>query len=183
MTSAEAMLQKFVSQNAGLNETVGKAGFGDVFWCESLVTTKGRLFSPISRPKGVRKGAPKACFNNAFKVVLNDVPLDSRKGSNGYRYCEGFCLISMGRTKVIDIHHGWVADKMGNAIEVTLPEPALAYFGIPFTSRQFTALRKFVGGSKPQYRTDGFLHLLMPKAWRDRLVNPKVVTVADRRRQ
>jgi len=183
MTSPEAMLEKIVRQKAGLNETVEKAGFGDVFWRESLVTAKGRSFLPISRPKEARKGAPKACFNNAFKVVLNDIPLDSWKGSKGYRYCEGFCLTSLDGTKVIDIHHGWVVDKKGYAIEVTLPEPALAYFGISFTSRQFKALCKFVSGSRPKYLPDGFLHLLMPKAWRNRLVNPKAIKVGDRRRQ
>jgi len=80
----------------------------------------GWLYRPVKLPKGIRAGRENECFNNAFLLALEDDSLT---------YCEGFVLSSNGQ---IPIHHAWVINGAGRAIDNTLVVTAPAYFGVPF---------------------------------------------------
>ena len=78
-----------------------------------------RDFNPVPRPKGMRKRADKACFLNALRVVLRD--------DTTYSYAEGLAWTKLGA-----VHHAWVVDSDGNAIDPTWKEPASGYYGVVF---------------------------------------------------
>ena len=106
-------VQVLTSLKTGQTRPAPKPTFIDV------VLQHGRMYDLRPRPKGLRRGAPKACFHNAFRAVIRD--RDSR-----FRYAEGFALFSDSN---LPIHHGWLVDDAG-AYEVTLATPADAYFGV-----------------------------------------------------
>lgn len=78
-----------------------------------------REFTPIRRPKGMRKRADKAWYRNALRIVLDD------RYCEDYVYAEGlaWCAISGA------VHHAWVVDADGHAIDPTWPEPSIRYWG------------------------------------------------------
>jgi hypothetical protein len=82
----------------------------------------GWRYRPSRLPKHIKRGEKNECFNNAFELALNDHSLT---------YCEGFVL---NRTGKLPIHHAWVTDGTGRAIDNTLVESASAYFGVPFNT-------------------------------------------------
>ena len=86
----------------------------------ALVLKLGRSFTPQRRPKGIRRGRKKRCYENAFEVMVEHETLT---------YCEGFVLTEGLR---IPVEHAWCIDEEGNVVDNTLPDPGTAYFGIPF---------------------------------------------------
>lgn len=90
---------------------------------------KWRDFTPIPRPKGMRKRADKACYLNALRVVLKYHP--------AYTYAEG---LAWGAELGIPIHHAWVVDGRGNAIDPTWREPGSRYHGVTFDLAELTNL-------------------------------------------
>jgi len=56
---------------------------------------------------------------------------ERRTSDHSLTYCEGFVL---NRTGKLPIHHAWVTDGTGRAIDNTLVESASAYFGVPFNT-------------------------------------------------
>lgn len=77
--------------------------------------------NPVPRPKGMRKRADKACYLNALRVVLQHHPL--------YTYAEGLAWTASLDTPV---HHAWVVDAEGNAIDPTWKQPGRRYYGTTF---------------------------------------------------
>jgi hypothetical protein len=76
-------------------------------------------FTPIARPKGMRKLSDKACYRNALKVALD----------GDYAYAEGLAWASEAWGP---IHHAWVVDADGHAIDPTWREPGIRYYGVAF---------------------------------------------------
>ncbi len=91
--------------------------------CFSIVVRYGRDFIPAPKPKNIRWGNPKACFDNAFELMNDDLI-----------YCEGYAIPNIGNV-VHEMDHAWCVDAEGNVIDNTWRTPGLAYFGIPFTPR------------------------------------------------
>jgi hypothetical protein len=70
-------------------------------------------------PKGMRKGEPKACFENA---ALRSKP------DGTYVYCEGF---AMSERIAFPFLHAWLVNKAGQIIDPTLRSPnGYQYLGI-----------------------------------------------------
>lgn len=87
---------------------------------ERFVLKHGRDMSPYAdHPYEI--GTPKECFTNAGQMALWEGDLT---------YVEGFAL----RPRLgILIHHAWLMDQEGLAIDVTWTDTAeCLYFGIPF---------------------------------------------------
>ena len=80
----------------------------------------GWWYEPSLLPKGVKGASPGECFKNAFDLALDDESLI---------YCEGVVL---GTEASLPVHHAWVTDGSGQAIDNTLEAPAGAYAGVPF---------------------------------------------------
>ncbi len=87
----------------------------------STVEHDGSWWTPLPRPPRLRKRRDRACFVNCatHPLVL----------SGEYLYCEGFA-----RSGDVDIwvHHAWLGDARGNAVDVTWQEPGVEYFGRSF---------------------------------------------------
>jgi hypothetical protein len=87
---------------------------------EDFLEQHGQFWKVKSRPKQVPLGTIKMCFNNAFHQIVND---------DRYYYAEGY---AMG---IIPVNHAWIVDREDNkAIELTWPEPGVAYHGVIFDS-------------------------------------------------
>ena len=82
----------------------------------------GSWYEPSPLPKGVKKAPPGKCFVNAFDLILADDSLV---------YCEGVVLAPSGS---VPIHHAWVTNGMGRAIDNTAEASVGAYAGVPFTT-------------------------------------------------
>ena len=80
----------------------------------------GWWYEPSLLPKGVEGASPGECFKNAFDLALDDDSLV---------YCEGVVLDAEAS---LPVHHAWVTDGTGQAIDNTLEAPAGAYAGVPF---------------------------------------------------
>ncbi len=103
----------------------------------------------------MRRGRTGYCFANAQRRACPD-------GEQRYLYVEGFAL----GAAPTPIHHAWISDGAG-AIEVTWPEPALAYMGIQFGCREWATLylqfgqdRRHLGAPDP--RREGWLRGRVP---------------------
>lgn len=71
-------------------------------------------------PKGIQPGVKRHCFFNAFTLALDNPELT---------YMEGFAHY------ILPIHHAWVVDPEGRAIDNTWEDGhGAAYYGIPFTN-------------------------------------------------
>ena len=86
----------------------------------ALVLELGRSFTPQRRPKGIKRGRQKQCYENAYALLAQHPTLT---------YCEGFVLAEGVR---IPVEHAWCIDEEGNVVDNTLRDPSIAYFGIPF---------------------------------------------------
>ena len=97
-----------------LQHLTGKSFHGPSFY--DLILTHGRGFKPHKRPRGVPRGTVKECFKNALQLAQSNPK---------YTYVEGFGL------RFIPIHHAWVVDQDGNAIDNTWEISGEEYFGVP----------------------------------------------------
>ena len=89
-------------------------GVSPALW--SALTTRGKEYKGIARPKGYRKWRDGDCFRNASMIATRS-PNDT--------YVEGVaydlhCLF----------HHAWVTTDDEHAIDITWPEPGVFYWGI-----------------------------------------------------
>lgn len=89
---------------------------------EVQILKNGRRFNPQALPKGYRRGTPKQCYANAYRLVDSDPDLT---------YVEGLALPDFVD---IPIAHAWAVDKNGNVIDNTWKTPGVSYIGIPFTT-------------------------------------------------
>ena len=71
-------------------------------------------------------GKPNQCFLNACEMAASN---------HDYVYVEGYAIIQGG----VRTAHAWLTDGQGNAIDITWPEPGVAYAGVPF-ARDFVVL-------------------------------------------
>jgi hypothetical protein len=92
----------------------------------------GRYWEPAPRPKGVRRRWGKSFFANAQRALR-----DARGDRPRDVYVEGAVLLGLNKDQVKN--HAWLADPDGRVVEVTLPAPALAYFGVGFSREQVSA--------------------------------------------
>ena len=85
-----------------------------------FVLQHGWWYEPCEVPEGIEQGTEQECHKNA-QLLANDRDL--------LTYCEGFALAHSGSLMVI---HGWATDGTGRAIDITWPQPGIAYAGVPF---------------------------------------------------
>lgn len=79
-------------------------------------------YAPAGKPDGYRWMEHKACFRNAFTLAT---------GSHSLLYGEGFALRPLGSGGPhVWVHHAWVIDPDGRAIDVTWRDRGLRYIGI-----------------------------------------------------
>src|SRR5215216_5814498 len=89
---------------------------------DGIDTRTWRNFPPAPRPKGMRKRADKACYRNVCMVVID------KRYRNDFTYAEGIAVSDLG----FPVHHAWVVDRDGNAVDPTWPEPGRRYWGTTF---------------------------------------------------
>lgn len=85
-----------------------------------FVLEYGWWYKPMALPEGVDVAVANECFSNAFGLVLEN---------DGLVHVEGLVIQEKGG---IPVHHAWVTDGTGRAIDNTFDEPAAAYAGVPF---------------------------------------------------
>jgi len=94
-----------------------------------LLLEYGQYFEPGPLPPGIRKGRPKDCYANAYKISGPE-----QFGGKGLVYCEGMALTQFSDGTSHEFEHAWCVDpKTGTVIDPTLQ--AAEYFGIPFDSK------------------------------------------------
>jgi hypothetical protein len=70
-------------------------------------------------PKGVRRGRPKQCYMNAYRLATR-LP-------DEYTYVEGMAIPDVVS---IPMGHAWCVDNNGKVVDPTWPLPGKAYFGV-----------------------------------------------------
>jgi hypothetical protein len=85
-----------------------------------FVLQYGWWYDSCQVPEGIEQGAEQECYKNAQLLAHDRASLT---------YCEGFALAHSG---ALPVSHGWVTDSTGRAIDVTWPQPGIAYAGVPF---------------------------------------------------
>ena len=100
----------------------------------AVVLECGQFFPTQAKPKGIRWGKRKRCYENAYDLM-------SRNAT--FTYCEGYVLVG---TAPIPCDHAWCIDDAGNVVDNTLRDTAVAYFGIPFD--MMWAMRRVIGGAE-----------------------------------
>jgi hypothetical protein len=86
-----------------------------------FVLEYGWFYEPASVPKAVKMASEGECYNNALILALTDPSLI---------YVEGFTASEGG----VRIHHAWVTDGRGRAIDITWAAQGAVYIGVPFKS-------------------------------------------------
>ena len=81
-----------------------------------LVLQTGRAFAPAPLPRRYRRGVPKACFDNAYKLAVRA----------GLRYCEGYAA------GLLPVEHAWCVDADDQVVDPTWTGDRLGavYLGI-----------------------------------------------------
>lgn len=115
MTPDEQNLQQQLRRDGA---TKGTGEFLNRTKCE-FVLEYGYWYDPIPSPDAMAMGKPNECFKNAFDLAMD---------STDFIYCEGFALYEGG----LRVHHAWVTDGQGRAIDNTWGKPGVAYAGVPF---------------------------------------------------
>jgi hypothetical protein len=92
---------------------------------EKLVLKYGRSFNPVTRPKGIRQRAAKACFKNSLLVA------DAGRAF----YVEGFAMkTSLGRRSTF--RHAWSTRDGINAFDTTLKDNSdCLYLGVAIPTK------------------------------------------------
>ena len=86
----------------------------------ALVLELGRSFTPQPKPKGIKWGPKKRCYDNAYDLMTEHPTMT---------YCEGFVLLEK---VAIPVEHAWCIDEAGGVVDNTVRASTVAYFGIPF---------------------------------------------------
>ncbi|HEV2293557.1 MAG TPA: hypothetical protein VGR35_06855 [Tepidisphaeraceae bacterium] len=102
-------------QSRGLNRPITRTG------CE-FVIEYGWWYTPTAIPCHLSPGNRRECFKNAFDLAFENADLT---------YVEGYATLDGG----LRIHHAWVTDGQGNAIDNTWPRAGAAYAGVPFDTK------------------------------------------------
>lgn len=84
---------------------------------EAVVLKHGKEYPApaVARPRGIRKGANRMCYKNAYHVVTSNA---------GFTYVEGFA------NSLVPVQHAWALDAAGNVVETTWETPGSEYYGI-----------------------------------------------------
>ncbi|QNN21554.1 hypothetical protein HED60_04450 [Planctomycetales bacterium ZRK34] len=85
-----------------------------------FVIDHGHWYAPTPCPDTMARGDKQQCFKNALELASDDEYL---------YYVEGFALYS---SKGLIVHHAWITDGSGRAIDPTWDQPGVAYAGVPF---------------------------------------------------
>ena len=106
---------------------------------EHFVLENGRPFTPQPRPKGIRTGDFRQCFDNAFRLARR------RK----LVYVEGYAIRGWDDWQSLPVLHAWCSTPDGLVVDSTWKD-GLEYFGVPLdlgyversreTSDQFSVL-------------------------------------------
>jgi hypothetical protein len=104
-----------------------------------LVLQEGRWYVPSRLTSNILRGPDEECFRNAVILVLD---------ASRYTYVEGFAAPPAKRRLV---HHAWVTDRRGQAIEPTWEDPGLAYCGIPFRTKYLREITLMSRGRNAKY--------------------------------
>jgi len=108
---------------------------------DKFVLEKGKVYQKITPWRGDPL-KPKACFENAAKVVM----LSPKE----YTYAEG---VMMMPNIPLSIHHAWLVDRSGNVVDPTIKDNrGYQYMGCEFSSDE--VMRELV--------ENGYYGLLMP---------------------
>ncbi|SMH61431.1 hypothetical protein [Azospirillum agricola] len=84
--------------------------------------TYGRSWEPAALPGGIRRGEPKACYQNAFRLAT-ECP-------GRFLYAEGYAL---DPDYEIPMPHAWCVTEAGTVLDPTWADAERArYFGVAF---------------------------------------------------
>jgi hypothetical protein len=109
-----------------------------------FVNDYGWFYRPTPLPAGLELANENECYNNALNLALDNPSLT---------YVEGFAAGPGG----LRIHHAWVTDGNGRAIDNTWRVPGIVYAGVPFKCGfvSLTGLRnRGVGSLLDEYTND-----------------------------
>jgi hypothetical protein len=112
-------------------------------------------FASLGKPDGYPWMEPRSCVRNAFLLVT---------GSSALRYGEGYALTPIGVGRPVWVHHAWVIDAAGNAVDATWRTAGLRYVGIGISVAELQArrLRK-----RKAHLVEPVLATMLPTALRD----------------
>lgn len=116
------MIEGMLDRMAQLIEQLGHPSL------ERITLQHGRGYEPAALPAEVEMGLPRQCFENALVLAQRDE----------FTYVEGYAL----RPPIpLLIHHGWVTDGEGHAIDPTWDDnDDCLYWGIEFDWRWVVSL-------------------------------------------
>jgi len=134
-------MAKFLGQNASLEGYKYKGAY-------DLILKEGEFFKlPDAKlPKGIKKGANKECYRNAFRLATTY--------PDKYTYCEGFAEADF--MPGLPFAHAWVIENStGKVIDNTWKTPGTSYYGIAFDTSYVikTAVKTKVFGLIPDMIT------------------------------
>jgi hypothetical protein len=96
---------------------------------EGYITDKGKAYTGVPLPKGMRMGREKQCFKNATDAVM---------AHPGWTYAEGYA--APYNTKGFATLHAWAVNEDGNAVDPTWPHAELNdYYGVEYPTAQYEA--------------------------------------------
>jgi hypothetical protein len=128
MTDAEQYMRSLLHPLAAL-------GVGGSAILAAFVLRNGVAFSGEPLPDRYSPRPPRQCFFNARSMALR---------SKGLTYYEGFCA---SRDIGFPIHHAWVVNKGGHALDATLRDGSdYAYLGVPVPTRYLADPKKAWSG-------------------------------------
>ena len=94
-----------------------KLGVGNAY---ALILELGQSFTAQAKPKGIKWGKKKRCYDNAYDLIVKHPTMI---------YCEGYVFLEK---VALPIEHAWCIDEAGGVVDNTVRASTVAYFGIPF---------------------------------------------------
>jgi len=101
---------------------------------EHFVLANGRPFTPQPRPKGIRTGGFRQCFDNAFRLARRRKLI----------YVEGYAIRGWDDWKSFPVLHAWCATPDGLVVDSTWKD-GLEYLGVPLDMGYVERSRKASG--------------------------------------
>lgn len=97
---------------------------------EDLILQCGRVMEPKPLPKNIKPGQPRLCYANSQHLVFKNPALT---------YVEGY---AMAQGVSFPLHHAWLLDADGYAIDPTWEPYGCCYLGVPLAASWVKSILK-----------------------------------------